>query len=194
MFNWFITPKIKENNYSLDDMSVSVAESVTAGALSCSITAEPGSSKFFRGGVVAYSPTSKKEILNIDIEYAELNNHANDFTTTEMAKAASKMFKSRFGIATTGYSLPYTREANADKCECALNIEHPYAIICIYDALYDKTIISRETFTYDTTQPANIQRATVQARVAIKATKMYQQIVEEYKEKNAQLISLVSVN
>ena len=83
------------------DISVSVAESVTAGAVCNSICSEPGASGYFKGGITAYSIASKKEILGIDTSFAEANNFANPLTTIELAKAIVKMFKSRYGISTT---------------------------------------------------------------------------------------------
>jgi len=173
------TPEVKP---SKDDISVSVAESVTAGAVGNSLCAEPGASNYFKGAITAYSIASKKEILGIDTKYAEETNHANPFTTLEMAKAVCKMFKSRFGIATTGYSLPYHREENKEKNECALDIKKPYAYICLYDSLTNEEIIVREDFDYDENGNRATQRATVQAKVAIKATQMYQEKVKKIKE------------
>jgi len=164
----------------LNDFSVSVAESVTAGGVSNSLCSEPGASEFFKGGIVAYNIQSKKDILNIDIEYAELNNFANPFTTSEMAKSVSKMFNSRIGIATTGYSLPIHRAEDKDKKLCALDIKNPYAYICLYDRLLDREIIHKIEFDYTKDKSDVLQRAMVQTKVSLEAKKIYL----TYKRKN----------
>lgn len=175
----YLWRKPVEPTFSFDDVTVSVAESVTAGAVANSICSEPGASTYFKGAIVPYTIASKKELLNIDVQYAELHNHANEFTTTEMAKAAVKMFKSRIGIATTGYSLPYKRDENKELGQCELNITTPYAYICLYDVLLDKSIILKKEYEYDPNQSDKLQRATLQAKVAIEATNLYKEYVKE---------------
>ena len=164
-------------------ITVSVAESVTAGALANSLCSEPGASSYFKGGIVAYSILSKKEILGIDIEYAEANNFANPFTTLEMAKSVVKMFNSRIGIATTGYSLPRYRPANAERKECELNITHPYAYITLYDRYTNHEITIREDFKYNSKENDTIQRAMIQSKIALIATAMYKKYIAKLENK-----------
>ncbi len=173
------TNTLIDPTYAEDDTSVSVAESVTAGAVCNSLCAEPGASSYFKGGITAYSIASKKEILGIDTKYAEKHNFANPFTTVEMAKAVTKLFKSRFGIATTGYSLPFHRPENKDREECELNIDVPYAYICLYDARTNEEITIKEEVPYDPNGSKAVQRANLQARIAILATKLYKEKVEK---------------
>ncbi len=180
MFSYFWNTTV-EPTFTSDDVTVAVAESVTAGALANSICSEPGSSKFFKGAIVPYDKTTKKELLGIDVDYAEANNHANPFTTLEMAKAAAKMFKSRIGLATTGYSLPYFREENKERNECALDIKNPYVYITLYDSLLNVDISICEEYNYDPKQSNAKQRATVQALAAIKATKIYREYANKIK-------------
>ena len=159
------------------EFTVAVAESVTAGAVANTLCSESGSSKFFKGGIVAYSIQSKKDILGIDIEYAEQNNFTNDYTTLQMAKKIAEMFNARIGISTTGYSHPTRREKTETQCE--LNIEHPYAKICIYDRYTDMHKIYRFDFEYDPNKSENMQRANVQVKVALEARKLYQDYIDD---------------
>ena len=175
-----VTSTAQAKRPNTTDITIAVAESVTAGALANTLCSEPGASAFFKGGVVAYSINSKKEILGVNIEYAERNNFANPVTTSEMARSVVKMFKARFGMATTGYSLPITRPENKETGECALDIKKPYAYICLYDSALDIEYITREEFEYNINENPTIQKASVQARVALKAKQMY----ENYKINN----------
>lgn len=174
--SWFAQqPKIPVNP---PELTVSVAESVTAGALANSLCSEPGASKYFKGGIVAYSIASKKDILGVDTSYAEKNNFANPFTTAEMAKAVTKMLKSRFGIATTGYSLPKFQEA--DETHCALDIKIPYACICLYDSYLDVSIsitVEYKKYTHNSNQ--TVQKASAQAMFALEAHNLYKDYISK---------------
>jgi len=172
-------PMPKNNNS--DIITISVAESVTAGALSNILCSEPGASQYFKGGIVTYDIASKKEILGIDTDYAEKHNFANTFTTLEMAKQATVKFKTRLGIATTGYSTPTIRAENKETGECALNIASPYAIICLYDSFTDSHICKRIECQYDYKLSKKINRATVQTKVSIEGKKMYQEFIKKHK-------------
>lgn len=181
MFSYFWPSTKAPDLPDLSETSVAVAESVTAGTLATSLCSEPGASSYFKGGVVAYSPSSKKEILQIDTMFAEENNFANPFTTMEMAKSIVKIFKARIGMATTGYSLPYTRPENKENHECALHIEHPYAYIALWDSFTGEEIIIREDFVYDPNMNKAVQRASVQAKIAIKGAALYKKHVNKIK-------------
>jgi PncC family amidohydrolase len=201
LLNYFKHNTTKNNNVSheilneasdeiLNDVSdeifnnkftVAVAESVTAGALSNCLCAEPGASNYFKGGIVAYSINSKKELLSIDTKYSESINYANPFTTSEMAKSIVKKFNSRIGLSTTGYSLPTYRPANKENNECELNINHPYAYICLYDSYNKYEIIKKIDFIYDKSIPDIIQRANVQTKVSLDCKKLYLEYIEKIK-------------
>ena len=185
MFNYFWPTTTKVVKPCPEEITVSVAESVTAGALANSLCSEPGASSYFKGGIVAYSILSKKEILGIDIEYAEANNFANPFTTLEMAKSVALMFNSRIGMATTGYSLPRYRPANPEKNECELNITRPYAYITLYDRFTNQEITIREDFNYSAKENDTIQRAMIQSKIALVATAMYKKHVEKIKKEQS---------
>lgn len=174
ILSYFYSKKSPNSTEKKDtSITVAVAESVTAGALSNVLCSEPGASNYFRGGVVAYNINSKKEILNIDVKYAEENNFANPSTTLEMAKQISKMFKARIGMATTGYSLPMYRKENKELGECELNINNPYAYVCLYDSLTGYNKVIKVEFIYDESQSKSIQRATVQTKVALEGKALY---------------------
>lgn len=157
-------------------LPVAVAESVTAGALSNTLCSEPGSSKFFLGGIIAYNMKTQEKLLGVDAVYAEKNNFANPFTTFTMAKNVTELFQSRVGLSTTGFSLPLFRNANLDNGKCEINVKTPYAFICIYDALYDTHKIYKVTndeYSDDINQ--KVQRAKMQAKIAMQSKKIYEE-------------------
>lgn len=155
-------------------LSVSVAESVTAGALSNILCSEPGSSKFFLGGIVAYNMTTQKTLLHVDSEYAEKNNFANPFTTFTMAKNVTKIFNSRIGLSTTGYSLPLYREQDLEIGKCEIDIKTPYAYICLYDSINGIHKICKITNDdYLISGDQRMQRAHMQSKIALECKKIF---------------------
>ena len=175
--------KLSDTLLKTDDslMTVAVAESVTAGALSNCLCSEPGASQYFKGGIIAYSILSKKELLGIDIDYAESHNFANPFTTSEMAKSIVKKFNARIGMSTTGYSLPVYRPENKSKNECLLDVKNPYAYVCLFDSKTNFEIIKKIEFVYVDNVPTHIQRATVQAKVALEGKNLFLEYINKEK-------------
>lgn len=165
-------------------ITVGIAESVTAGAVANTLCAEPGASEFINGATVAYSIQSKKDLLGVDIVYAEQNNFANPFTTEEMARAAARIYKARIGISTTGYSLPMHRAADKEKGYCELNITEPYAYICLYDSVLNQAIIKKIQFANDTTIQPKLLRAQVQTKIALECKKLYHSHLSTIKNSN----------
>ena len=150
-------------------LSVSVAESVTAGALSNTLCSEPGSSRFFLGGIIAYNRETQQNLLNIKFGQDEIKNFANPFTTFIMAKNVTDIFKSRIGISTTGYSLPLLFKDGVE-----IGVKIPYSCFCLYDAKtgYNKLykFIHND---YDPNGNQKVQRAQHQSKIAIECKKIF---------------------
>ncbi len=89
-----------------NDLTVSVAESCTGGTIAQRLTSEPGSSKFFKGGVVSYSNESKVQILGVPPEIIAEYGAVSEQVVTEMATRARVLFKTNYGLATTGIAGP----------------------------------------------------------------------------------------
>ena len=86
--------------------TLSVAESCTGGKIAENITAYPGASTYFKGGVVAYSTASKINILKVDEELIEKCSVVSSEVAEAMAQNVKSIFKSDYGIATTGNAGP----------------------------------------------------------------------------------------
>ncbi|MBN2167738.1 MAG: CinA family nicotinamide mononucleotide deamidase-related protein [Actinobacteria bacterium] len=87
------------------DMTLSAAESLTAGMVCDRIVNVPGSSDYFIGGVVAYSKTAKEKLLGIG-EDALSDGAVNEKVAVKMAESVRKLFSTDIGVSTTGLAGP----------------------------------------------------------------------------------------
>jgi len=85
---------------------VATAESCTAGLLAHMLTNIPGSSEYFKGGVVAYSNEVKVKLLGVKEETLNKYGAVSHETAYEMALGVKKLLNVDIGIATTGIAGP----------------------------------------------------------------------------------------
>lgn len=82
------------------------AESCTGGRIAALITSMPGSSEYFRGGVVSYQTIIKETVLKVDATIIEKNGVVSRETADAMRICACRLFKADYAIAITGYAGP----------------------------------------------------------------------------------------
>ena len=85
---------------------LSIAESCTGGYVSNLITSVPGSSKYFKGSLIAYSNEIKIEELGISPDTINNFGAVSKETVEEMAKNIRTKFKTSIGIASSGIAGP----------------------------------------------------------------------------------------
>lgn len=85
--------------------TLAVAESCSGGRLSQLITSVPGSSAVFMGGVVAYTPLAKRDLLQIDPQLIEKGTVTQEVAEA-MATQVRRLHQSTYGIAITGVAGP----------------------------------------------------------------------------------------
>lgn len=83
-----------------------VAESCTGGMLAERITAIPGASDTFIGGVVAYADVIKTAALKVPLETLEAHGAVSEETVRAMAEGAQRLFSVDCTIAVTGIAGP----------------------------------------------------------------------------------------
>ena len=86
--------------------SISVAESCTGGYLAHKFTSIPGSSRYFKGGILAYANEVKMNFL--DVRESTLQNFGavSEECIREMAEGVRLKMNSRYGLATSGIAGP----------------------------------------------------------------------------------------
>lgn len=85
---------------------IAVAESCTGGMLGERLTAVPGSSDVFLGGVIAYDNAVKREILGVSDADLEQHGAVSEEVAAAMARSVRTLLKSDIGIGITGVAGP----------------------------------------------------------------------------------------
>ena len=96
-----IAEKLKEKGITL-----AVAESCTGGLVSHRITNIPGSSEYFKGGVVAYSNEVKTFLLYVSPDTLEKHGAVSSQVAKAMAKGARSALNANIAAAITGIAGP----------------------------------------------------------------------------------------
>jgi nicotinamide-nucleotide amidase len=90
----------------LGDRTIAVAESCTGGLLAGRLTVRPGSSRWFAGGVVAYSNEAKTELLGVDPGLIERYGAVSAEVAEAMANGALERFGADVSCSVTGVAGP----------------------------------------------------------------------------------------
>lgn len=92
---------LAEQGYTLG-----TAESCTGGALAALITSQPGSSRYFKGSVIAYANEVKVHQLGVSDQTLAAHGAVSEATVREMALGIQKVLGTDVGIATSGIAGP----------------------------------------------------------------------------------------
>ncbi len=96
------------------DLTISTAESCTGGELSILLTSNPGSSKYFIGGMVAYATEMKINILHVSESTVDRFTVVSEEVSREMAEGCQNLFKTDISLSTTGVAGPGKGEDGKD--------------------------------------------------------------------------------
>ena len=88
------------------DRTLATAESFTGGLLGGRVTAVPGASDYYRGGVVAYATEAKAALLGVDRDLLATDGPVSEPAAGAMAQGARRAFGAHVGLATTGVAGP----------------------------------------------------------------------------------------
>lgn len=90
--------------------TVATAESLTGGRLAAQLTAVPGASATYRGGVVAYANEVKVDVLGVPAEVVAQHGAVSAQCACAMALGIVRLTGATWGIATTGVAGPDLQE------------------------------------------------------------------------------------
>lgn len=129
---------------------LAVAESCTGGNLSHFITANPGASAWYKGGVVAYSNEVKMQLLGVQPASLEQFGAVSEQVAREMAGGVKRITGADYAVSTTGIAGP---DGGSD--------EKPVGTVWIAVA-GEQNVISRK-FVFRNNRERNILRSTQSA-------------------------------
>jgi nicotinamide-nucleotide amidase len=113
-------------------LTLAVAESVTAGHIQAALSAATDASFFFQGGITAYNAGQKTRHLRVEPIHALKDDCVSLEVGNQMAISVNDLFLSYYGIAITGYATTIPEK----------DIMELYAFFSI--AAGDKIILSRK--------------------------------------------------
>lgn len=87
-------------------LTIGTAESCTGGRISEAIIAIPGSSDYYKGGIVAYTDEVKVKLLGVSSEVLEEQTAVSEEIAREMVLGTLNAIGVDFAIASTGYAGP----------------------------------------------------------------------------------------
>lgn len=92
------------------DASLATAESLTGGRLAAALTAVPGASASYRGGVVAYATEVKVRVLGVPDDVVSTVGVVSAECASAMARGVRLLTGATYGVATTGVAGPSEQE------------------------------------------------------------------------------------
>ncbi len=117
----------------LSGSSIGLGESCTGGGLAARLTELPGSSAYFRGGVVAYSNEAKTSLLGVDAALIASAGAVSPQVGEAMARGAIEAFGTEVGVGITGVAGP---DGGTE--------EKPVGYVCICVAHVDGRVLARD--------------------------------------------------
>lgn len=92
--------------------TVAVGESLTGGLLGAQLTAVPGASKTFRGGVIAYATELKQTLLDVPGPLLDAEGAVSAHVAAAMAAGVRDRLAATYGVALTGVAGPDEQDGN----------------------------------------------------------------------------------
>ena len=90
----------------LADKTLATAESCTGGMIGSFLTAIPGSSKVYKGGVISYTNQVKENLLGVSAETLEHYGAVSEPVAKAMAQGAMVRLKADVAVSVTGLAGP----------------------------------------------------------------------------------------
>ncbi len=87
-------------------LTLATAESCTGGLIGHRLTDVPGSSDYFRGGIIAYSNEVKERLLGAKLETLQTHGAVSAETAIEMARGARRVLGTDIAVSATGIAGP----------------------------------------------------------------------------------------
>ena len=91
---------------ALSGKTLVTAESLTGGGIGAALTAVPGSSAVYKGGIISYTNWVKENVLGVSHETLEVHGAVSCQTAEEMAAGVRKLLCADVAVSVTGLAGP----------------------------------------------------------------------------------------
>ena len=91
---------------ALKGKTLVTAESLTGGGIGGALTAVPGSSEVYKGGIISYTNWVKENLLGVSNEILEAHGAVSQWTAGAMASGVRKAMEADVAISVTGLAGP----------------------------------------------------------------------------------------
>ncbi len=133
--------------------TVSTAESCTGGLIGAEFTAMPGSSTWYKGGVITYANEAKENLLSVPSDLLETVGAVSEEVATAMVVGCSKLLNTDYAISVTGIAGPGGGSH-----------EKPVGLVYIGVTSQDSTVVTKNIFSGNRDQ---VRQATVEKAVTM---------------------------
>ena len=90
----------------LKGRTLATAESLTGGGIGAALTAIPGSSEVYKGGIISYADWVKENVLGVSHEILQTYGAVSQWTAGAMATGVRKALQADVAISVTGLAGP----------------------------------------------------------------------------------------
>ena len=136
-----------QNLFIAANKTLATAESCTGGKIAAAITSVAGSSKYFKGSVIAYDNEIKSRILNVEASDIDEYGAVSQQVVEQMALGVKELMETDFAVSTSGVAGP---DGGTD--------DKPIGTVWIAVASKER-LVSRKFF-FPNNREINIQRST----------------------------------
>lgn len=91
---------------ALKGKTLVTAESLTGGGIGAALTAVPGSSEVYKGGIISYTNAVKEDLLGVSHEILEVYGAVSQWTAAAMATGVRKALRGDIAVSVTGLAGP----------------------------------------------------------------------------------------
>lgn len=86
--------------------TLATAESLTGGGIGAALTAVPGSSAVYKGGIISYTNEIKRDVLGVPQELLDRYGAVSGWVAGEMVSGVRKLLKTDIAVSVTGLAGP----------------------------------------------------------------------------------------
>ncbi|MCL2024551.1 MAG: CinA family protein [Coriobacteriia bacterium] len=135
------------------NLTLAVAESLTGGLIGATLSAVPGASAVFKGGVICYSAHIKHKVLGVSEHVLTVDGVVSEACACEMARGVRQLCEADIAVAVTGEAGPIAADSSV-----------PIGTVCV--AVATEAMFESRTVTLDGDRDM-VRRKTVAVTLAL---------------------------